>query len=81
MLLKNAHSPTCPRQRGQICRVELRELTTSWLFHMILEVKHEIAFEGEFEDAAATWNQHHSVVAAAGEAKVNRRKKKSSKKK
>ena len=56
-------------------------MSTSWLFHMILEAKHEIAFKGEFEDAAATWNQHHSVVAAAGEAKVKRQKKKSSKKK
>ena len=83
-MFKSTHSPTCPRQRGQICRVELRELTTSWLFHMILEVKHEITFKEEFEEAATSWNQQyqrHSVVAAAGEAKAKRRTKKSSKKK
>ena len=50
------------------------------LFHMILEVKHEIAFKGEFEEAAATWNQPPEIVAAAGEAKAKMRKKKSSKK-
>ena len=40
---------------------------------MIFEVKHEIAFKGEFEEAAAVWNRH-------SDAKAKRRKKKSSQK-
>ena len=63
----------------EFCRAELRELSTSWLFHMIFEVKHEIAFKGEFEEAAAVWNQHYSA-ATSGDAKAKRRKKKSSQK-
>ena len=41
--------------------------------------KHEIAFKGEFEEAAAVWNQHYSA-ATSGDAKAKRQKKKSSQK-